>query len=895
MSPERWAQIREIFDEVLSLEPAERDPYVRRVCGEDAELRDEVMRLIADAAEQSTEVAAPPQPRRLGPGGTLSGRYRIERVIGRGGMGEVYAAVDSELGDRVAIKTVVQDKVDEQSFERLRRELRLTRRLTHPNICRVFDIGRDVTEDGSVLFFTMELLAGETIHERIRRKGRMAEAEALEVLRQVGAALEAAHGAGVVHRDLKPANVMLVGGEGQAQRAVVMDFGIARSMEGGGGADPYATMTGNLIGTPAYMAPEQLEGKPATPATDMYALGLILYETLTGRKAFPSGNTLAAALERLRVAPGRPSTHVPDMSAGWERAILHCLEREPEKRPRNVGEVLREIEAGQGRKARPVWARRSVAAVVMVGALAGVGWMMRDGWPKTEPPVRRVAVLPFAGAGGVDAYLAAGFAGSVGDRLAAAARNGPLAWVTTTELEQQGARVRAQAARSLGVTEAIEGELRRDGERYVAKLALTRVADGSVLGRWTLDGRRLEELAVVVTNRLSREFGLPAWRAEGKRTPPEGVLRGLGYLPGEPAKAMEVLQESIEREGPTVEAHLGMARAGRIQLARTKDGAWGVRAGAALDGAERLAPGDSRVYLERAELYLAQRKAAEALDRLEAARVSGLDSAELSLALASAYVQLGLPDKAEVAFRTAIAKDKNLWTAFNRFGVFYTSRGRYEEAAAQFREAVRIAPNNPQLLSNLGGVMLHLGRYAEAEQYLRRSVQLEPKVAALINLGAVSSKQRQWAAAAEWYERALEKDPSNHKIWESLAKAYERLPGQKDKARDAFLRAEAAVRKRLRETPDEPAMLSDLAAYLAFTGTRRDALETIQRALALAPGNVDVMMVAAEVYESLGFRTEALDWVKRALEGGFPREAVAESLGLEELRKDKRFSGSGGR
>lgn len=889
MTPEKWARIKGVYEAADALAPEERDAYLGEACGEDEEIRGAVLELLAGAATV-TEAVRP--QRALREGDVLCGRYRIERRLGRGGMGDVFAAMDNELGERIAIKTVVEEKVDEDAFERLRRELRLTRRLTHPNLCRVHDIARDMNATGSVLFFTMELLEGETLHERIRRDGPMGEDEALVLLRQMAGALEAAHDAGVIHRDLKPANVMLVAGEDGARRAVVMDFGIARTTGSGAGPAPFATMTGNLIGTPAYMAPEQLEGTAATPATDVYSLGLILYEMLTGRRAFGNGNTLAEALKRLHLEPERPSAHIADLSAGWERAILRCLAREPEARFARASEIVTAVEAGRRRKARPVkWGKLGLLAGAAC-LVAGLGWLWWRGAVAGEVAGRRMAVVPFVGKNGVDEYLAAGFAGSIGDRMAAAARGSGIAWVTPAEMEQQGARGLAEARQKLGVTEVVGGELQERGKGYAAVMTVYRAADGASVARYELEGAKLDELAGAAAARLRQKYGLrEAGAAAGARTRPALVLRGLGLLGTDVGRAVATFEESLRTEGETVEGYLGLARASRMQLQRTKDGAWVGRTVAALDAADRMAPGDVRGQVERAELYLAERKPAAALERLEAARLAGGESADLELAVATAYTQMGVLDKAEEAYRAAIRMNGQLWTAYNRFAVFFASRGRYEEAAEQFRGALRIAPDNARVLSNLGGVMLQLGRYEESQRYLEKAVKLEPRVGVLINLGGVNMKRREWAAAAGWYEKALEKDQSDHKIWESLAKAYERLPGQKERSRDAFGRAEREARKRLEKTPKEPELLADLAAYQAFTGTRRDALETIQRALALGPSNVNVMMAAAEVYEALGFRTEALDWVKRAMERGFPRKAVEESLGLEELRKDGRFGG----
>src|SRR5438552_9278553 len=206
------------------------------------------------------------------PGRLLAGRYRIIALLGVGGMGEVYRADDLTLGQSVALKFLPDDAAhDEALLERFRNEVRIARRVSHPNVCRVYDVGE---VDGQT-FFTMEYVDGEDLASLLRRIGRLPNDKAVEIARQLCAGLAAAHTKGVLHRDLKPANIMLDG----RGRAKITDFGLAVGVEDDkGGAE--------VSGTPAYMAPEQLAGRGASVQSDIYALGLVLYEVFTGRKAF---------------------------------------------------------------------------------------------------------------------------------------------------------------------------------------------------------------------------------------------------------------------------------------------------------------------------------------------------------------------------------------------------------------------------------------------------------------------------------------------------------------------------------------------------------------------------------------------------------------------------------
>jgi serine/threonine protein kinase len=262
------------------------------------------------------------------PGRQLAGRYRIIALLGKGGMGEVYRADDLTLGQAVALKFLPDDAARDQGLlDRFKNEVRIARRVSHPNVCRVYDVG-DV--DGHT-YFTMEYIDGEDLASLLRRIGRLPEDKALDIARQLCAGLAAAHAKGVLHRDLKPANIML-DGRGQV---VITDFGLA------GVADQ---IQGNDVrsGTPAYMAPEQLAGKEVSTRSDIYSLGLVLYEVFTGKRAFEATAGRAGG-DR---TPSRPSSVVKDLNPVIERVILRCLETEPSARPANVFSVAAALPGG---------------------------------------------------------------------------------------------------------------------------------------------------------------------------------------------------------------------------------------------------------------------------------------------------------------------------------------------------------------------------------------------------------------------------------------------------------------------------------------------------------------------------------------------------------------------
>src|SRR5579862_7198283 len=267
---------------------------------------------------------------RFPPGTVLADRYQIIGLLGHGGMGEVYRANDLKLGQPVALKFLPAAMAkNHQLLARFHAEVRIARQVSHPNVCRVYDIGE---VDGST-FLSMEYVDGEDLSSLLRRIGRLPQDKALEIGRQLCAGLAAAHNKGVVHRDLKPGNIML-DGRGQV---VITDFGLA------GVAD---NIRGNEIrsGTPAYMAPEQLSGKEVTARSDIYGLGLVLYEVFTGKRAF--SEKPVGAQVRGDHTPSRPSSVVKDLDPIIEKVILRCLDAEPSARPATALAVAAALPGG---------------------------------------------------------------------------------------------------------------------------------------------------------------------------------------------------------------------------------------------------------------------------------------------------------------------------------------------------------------------------------------------------------------------------------------------------------------------------------------------------------------------------------------------------------------------
>ena len=345
MSADRWERVQQLFEQALTTPPKDREAFLRASHQSDEAIADEVAGLL-EVHEKSGEIATLPttwlralagaEPPRFSPGDFVADRYEIRDLIGRGGMGEVYEAWDKELSIEVALKTLRIDAGSEGSERLLRMEGLLARSVWHPNVCRLYDLGRHGKAEDTTWFLTMELLRGETLSHLLRDQGRLSPDRALRLAEHMAAGLGGAHRAGIVHRDFKPGNVILVNRDGDEQ-AIVADFGIARAISEGVRAEDPKRGAGPTIGTPGYMAPEQLRGERVGPAADIYALGTVLYEMVTGTLPFPSGSVIEARRRLEDVPP--PRSGVPGLDERWQAVILRCLACDPEQRFRRAEEV----------------------------------------------------------------------------------------------------------------------------------------------------------------------------------------------------------------------------------------------------------------------------------------------------------------------------------------------------------------------------------------------------------------------------------------------------------------------------------------------------------------------------------------------------------------------------
>jgi tetratricopeptide (TPR) repeat protein len=607
--------------------------------------------------------APDPERRRFATGDLVGGRYRIERFIGAGGMGEVYGARDETLDVYVALKTLRGELArDEQALDAFRRELLVLRRVTHANVCRVFDYG----VEGESAYFTMECVEGESLRERLTREGPFAPEAALGLVRQLAAGLAAAHDLGIVHRDFKSANILLDG----AGRAVITDFGLARNVR----SEQAEPQIG--LGTPTYMAPEQMEERPAGPRADLYSFGVVLYELVTGVVPWTGATPVALALKKIREAPPKPSALKAGLPRRWDEVVLRCLAYRPEDRYGGAMEIVAALE--------PVrLGRRYVLASLGALALAAagfVGWR----WWEARPNTSAAAV----------AAMRAGAWHRAEGLLRRETTTDARARLAETLLELDRVEEAKDIVLSLPATARVEATKLLAQRRYAeAARAFAALPDGRV------DGCRIQ-------GKTQPEQALLCWDAVLRETPENGAAwLQSGLLVARQRKVAPALErleraEAIFRAAGEVEG-IAEARLGRAAALQHEKN-WG----------------ESRRALEEA---------------LELARAARLDytSARLQFALARNAIFAGDMGEAQARAEAggALAKEKGF--AFlaaqgrNDLGSLLLAQYKLEAARGEFTMArlyakdARSAAQEARAELSLASVAMRQKRQAEALPLIR--------------------------------------------------------------------------------------------------------------------------------------------------------------------------------
>lgn len=917
MTPERWVQIKEIFANVVEMPPDSRRATVTELCQGDPELEVEVGRLLSQHDEMGSflEGSSPADSKSpgemLASGDILAGRYRILEPLGSGGMGEVYAAEDQDLGEQIAIKVIrPQAPFGPDLLERLRREVQLARRVTHPNVCRVFDLGHHQQNNQEFVFLTMELIRGETLSIRLKREGKIASSEALLIAEQLCQALDAAHQAGVLHRDFKCSNVMLIGSGAQV-RAVVTDFGIARMIRPQSESQGLTTAQGMVLGTPAYMSPEQLLGEELTVASDIYSLGLVLYEMVTGSRPFHDQSSWTETLKRLTYVPPAPVKIAPELNQRWNSTILRCLAREPGKRFSSVREVADALNRRRGAAPLLLFHPVVVAAASLVLLAAVTIFLLRDRiWTPRLPDQKHIAVLPFSFVGTDAATQATAYelSESLTGNLSRLQAVDSSLWVVPWQaVKNQKPEDAGRSASALGVNLLITGELKKDSGGFHLRTQLkdarslrqlrSQTIEIAVPQVVTLQDKLLEQVSAMLQLRLPPEMlrHLPV-DTTAEPGAYEFYEQGRGYLlhlslatPEDLDRAISLLQKAIEKDPNFALAYANLASAFAKKFRMTHDDQWLSKATTLCQKALSLNDNLATAHLALGRIREANNDQDGAIREFEKALQLDPTDDDTMTALSGAYDSAGRTLQAEALLKDALRRAPGSWVNYAYLGKFYYGHADYSQAESAFRNAIELAPDNPLSFYSLGGVYLAEGKYREAEEILTKGIAIRPTAGAYANLALARQYEGRYEEAAAMFQKAAELQPTDHRYWCNLGVAYS-LARNRPKAAEAFQTALQLTQKTTALYPKDARSLGWQARYYAELGEKTKAQQVLAAALSLSHNEPELLSNAALVYALAGESERACTTLRSALAAGYSLSEVQNAPELAQLRQDKCYS-----
>jgi serine/threonine protein kinase/Tfp pilus assembly protein PilF len=654
-------------------------------------------------------------------GSTFARRYQIIEELGKGGMGKVYKANDIEIKEKVALKLIKPEiSTDKNTIERFQNELKFARKIRHKNVCQMYDLNRD---EGTY-YITMEYVEGENLRDMIRMSGQLGIGTAVSIAKQVCEGLAEAHKLGVIHRDLKPSNIM-IDREGTVR---IMDFGIARSLK-----DKGITGAGVMIGTPEYMSPEQVEGKEVNRSSDIYSLGAILYEMVTGRVPFAGETALAIALKQKTEEPEDPREFNSHLSEDLSRLIMKCLEKDWDKRYQRAEELRSELEnieknipatdrAVPYKKpmtskeitvtfgAKKLWIPALfIIIVAVVGLFLWHPWSGLESLPAEEKP--SIAVLSFEdlSPNKDQEYLCDGFSESLINALNKIQDLRVPGRTSSFSFKGKGQSLQEIGER-LNVKSVLEGSVQRAGDELRITVKLVNVSDESV--QWSEQYRRkLDDVFAIqdeITSKVVEELKVKL--AGGERA------------------------ELTKRNTTSAEAYQLYLHGRHFRWIETKSNF--LKAKGYFEQAIEKDPKYASAYAGLADTYmllalLAMMPRGEAAYQAKNAAQKALDLDEnLSEAHTSVGVIIEIFDwdweGAEREFKRAIALNPNHFDAHYEYGALLMRLTRLSEAEAELKKAVQIDPLSSRVHSMLGTAYRLKGDKEKAEEYNKKSAELSP-------------------------------------------------------------------------------------------------------------------------------------------------------------------------
>jgi eukaryotic-like serine/threonine-protein kinase len=858
----------------------------------------------------------------LSVGEVVGNNYEILGIVGAGGMGVVYRARDRKLERIVALK-FLPPEMDRNDREReyFLLEARTASSLDHPNIGVIHGI--EETADGRS-FIVMAFYAGQSLGQLLS-SGPLATEEAVMIACQIAQGLQEAHGRKIVHRDIKPTNVMIT----PSGAIKIVDFGLARVISA-----ESATVTG-ITGTVKYMSPEQAMGRRVDQRTDIWSLGVVLEEMLTGGNPFERSTVSAILVAVLHEAP-RPMDGVP---MELQRIIYRALSKNPDKRYQDCSEMLADLEAFRAEIASAPGSRRETSRARssrMSGDMRKyVEEASTSAWGKVEKPrnkwlpwvlafsglavvvvsflffpalrerarqlqlsgtEKHIAVLPFENAGNnpEDTALADGLLDSLAGKLSNLDVDNKALWVIpTSEVRRLKVTDPASALKDFGATYVVSGSLRRDGKAVNLSLNLIDTKNLRLIGSADLEdqGGDLATLQDQAVSHLAKLMNLTVGsgtlqNAGGTVAPAayEDYLTAVGYLqrydkPGNLDLAVASLENAINTDPSFALGRAELGEAYRFKYIVDQNPRWLNEAEANARKAVELDSQLPAAYVTLGWVHDASGKHDLALQEFQQAlHLDPLNGLALA-GLARSYSRSGRTVDAEATYQKAIALRSNDWDAYNNYAFFSQRQGKYAQAIAQYQKALELTPDNAQVLANLGATYIDTGdpkQYPMAEQSLQRSVGVTPSYEAYANLGVLYMRESRFQESASESEKALSLNDKNYDVWNNLliCDDWLKLPEKSAEVRRHLI---VLLEQAIRLNPRDANAHAILASVYAAEHEKEKSLSNIQSVLALTPNDPDNLLNVADAYELLGDRRQAVSYLTRALKSG---------LKVDELRSD---------
>jgi serine/threonine-protein kinase len=913
-----WRRIGDLFDAARQRKGEERAEFLREQCGDDQSLLEQILSLL-DADNLHGPLDSRPTISSLPVPDIVAGRFRIVRYVAEGGMGTVYEAEDLQLHERVALKTIRADVAsDPKAVERFKREIHLGKSVTHPNVCRIHDLVVDRSEAGTeVLFLSMQFLNGETLASRIGR-GPVPKIEAMPLIEDVADALSAAHEAGVIHRDFKSGNVMLVQ-RADRTRAVITDFGLARAVR-----DNDLKSRTRMAGTVDYMAPEQIRGDKLTPAADIYALGVVMYEMVTGRLPFTGDSKVTVALKHLNDEPQPPRDLAPHLEPNWNDTILGCLRKSPRERFQSAGEVkVALVQNGAKSRSRPTQPlAHRIMSVRSIGLTAGTLMIALTLFGFLHIPAigervrgilfssseKHIAVLPldFVSGNPETQALGDGLMDSLTGRLSNLDVANKALWVVpASEVHSRKVNDPSSARREFGATIVVKGSFERSNA--VARLRLNLIDPKNMreIGFVDVESQSgdLAALQDEAVTRLGRLLNISVGEdlARGSERPAtrpayEDYLAGVGYFqrhdkPSSIELAITALQSAVDTDPHFA---LGFARLAQVYVMKYRlnsNPEWLKKAEGYAKQAAELDNGGASTYVALGQVHELTGNHDLAIEEYQ--RAVNLDprDSEAIAGMANAYKNAGRNADAEAAYIKAAALRPNDWKGYNDLGIFYESIGRPRDAIVQLNHALQLTPDNSWPYTNLAMAYMDLDdpkMLGEAENALKKSITISPTFGAYGNLGFLYAEQHRFRESVAASQAALKLNDQSYDVWANLAVAYEWLKDH-ERARSARRKAIHLLELALKLNPQNAEGQATLAALYAKEGFRDKALDGIHISLALSPNNQYVLAQIADAYELIGNRKEAIQYLQKAIGQGLTRGLLNEDPEIQGVISDPGF------